>query len=735
MKETVFVRGNARFSLLGEGLLRMEYAEDGCFIDEKTLFAENRVHDGSDFSVKDDGGVLTIATARIVLTYDYGRGTGFTAETLKAEIRENGALKDVWFAGKKNAGNLGGTLPTLDNIGGYAQVKDGVVSRDGWYLLDDSAQPLLADGWIRDRAEMHVIDWYLFSYGQEYKLALRQLSQVSGAMAMPRRSVFGSWYSRWHPYTAKQFLELVDEYDEHDFPLDILVMDMDWHWSKWRFVDKPDDPHKAKTGHGWGGGDLNWTGYSWCTDLIPDPDALMNELRDRGILVTLNDHPADGVRECEDCYPAFMKALGYDPADGVNLEFDAGNKAYMTAFFEQALHPLEKQGVDFWWVDWQQNSIYPVVKGMRSLKHLPWLNYLYYHNSRRAGKRGLGYSRWGGFGDHKHPLYFSGDIHATWDALRYEIYFTTTAANAGCFYWAHDTGGFHGKRDPELYVRWVQYSLTTASLRLHSTGNELDRRPWTWGERECDAIRAMFHLRSQLMPYIYSTAYQSYKNSLPLIRPLYYDHPNWEFAYTCPEEYFFGDAFLCAPICSPGIGEEKLGERQVRLVGGEYYNFFTGEKIKGDCRIERCPLETFPLYVKAGVPVPMQPYTARMTETVSPELIVRTYPTSGACEKHFALYEDDGVSEGYRDGVGVTTDLCYQRDENGAVTLSASPSGTAYDGMPTQRTYRFELPDTDRPTAVSGSHTTSVAYDEETRLTTVTVETVGAWDTVSITVQ
>lgn len=734
MQNPIIVRGNARFSVIGEGLLRMEYAEDGRFVDEKTLFAENRMHDGCPFSVEDDGAVLTVRTARIVLTYAYGKNEGFTPDTLKAEILADGKLADVWFAGKKSHGNLGGTLATLDNIGGYAQVKEGVVSRDGWYLLNDSGMPLLADGWIRDREPTHVADWYLFSYGKDYKLALRQLAQVAGRMAMPRRAAFGSWYSRWHPYTAKDFVDLVDEYDANDFPLDILVMDMDWHWSKFRFVDKPDDPHKAKTGHGWGGGDLNWTGYSWCTDLIPDPDALMAEMKRRNILVTLNDHPADGVRECEDRYPAFMQALGYDPKDGVNLPYNAGDKAYMTAFFEQVLRPLEDQGVDFWWVDWQQNSIYPTVAGLRELPHLPWLNYLYYHNSRRGGKRGQGYSRWGGFGDHKHPLYFSGDIHATWDALRYEIYFTSTAANAGCFYWAHDTGGFYGKRDPELYVRWVQYSLTTAALRLHSTGNELDRRPWTWGERECTAIRDMFHLRSQLMPYIYSTAYQSYVNSLPLLRPLYYDYPDWEFAYVCPEEYFFGDAFLCAPICAPA-GADGLAERQVRLVGGEYYNFFTGERIKGDWRMEQCPLETFPLYVKAGVPLPMQPYTNRMTAKTPETLIVRTYPTSGACETHFSLFEDDGVSDGYREGVGVITDLCYCRTEDGAVTVSAQPSGEAYEGMPAVRTYRFELPDTEALAVEAASHPVTVYYDAKARLNTVTVESVSAWDAVKITLK
>ncbi len=735
MSEHILIRGNARFTVISEGVIRMEYAEDGRFVDEKTLFAICHDNDGTPFSAEDADGVLTIRTARMVLSYAYDQAEGFTPETLRAEILENGALWDVWFAGKENKGNLGGTRSTLDGIPGSAPVKDGMLSRDGWYLVDDSARPILKDGWIADRDDAHRTDWYLFSYGRNYALALRQLSMVSGKMPMPRRSAFGSWYSRWHPYTADDFVSIVDEYDKHDFPLDILVMDMDWHWSKWRFVDKPDDPHKAKTGHGWGGGDLNWTGYSWCTDLIPDPDALLGEMKKRDVLVTLNDHPADGIRECEDCYDNFMTALGYDPKAGINLPFSAGDKAYMTAFFEQGLQPIEDQGVDFWWLDWQQDSIYPTVSGMKNLLHLPWLNYLYYHNSRRGGKRGVSYSRWGGIGDHKHPLYFSGDIHATWDALRYEIWFTSTAANAGCFYWAHDTGGFCGERDPELYVRWVQFSMTTAALRLHSTGDEMDRRPWKWGERECNAIRDMFHLRSQLMPYIYSTAYQSYEQCRPLIRPLYYDYPNWEFAYACPEEYFFGDAFLCAPICAPGVGEDRHGERQVRLVGGEYYNFFTGEKAASDCLTERCPLETFPMYIKAGMPVPMQPYERRMTARVSETLIVKAYPSSTACENHFRLFEDDGISERYMEGEGVITDLCYRRDDEGTVTVSMTPQGKAYDGMPEQRTYRIELEATDELTLVSASHAAQISYDAAKKRNTVMVEAVGAWDAVEIVVK
>ena len=102
----------------------------------------------------------------------------------------------------------------------------------------------------------------------------------------------------------------------------------------------------------------------------------------RGIFVSLNDHPHDGIRAHEDCYPEFMNMLGKDPA--VTLAFDAGDREYMDAFFKASHTPLEKDGVDFWWVDWQQDYIETLtsVPGVPGLRHLPWLNYLYFENSK-----------------------------------------------------------------------------------------------------------------------------------------------------------------------------------------------------------------------------------------------------------------------------------------------------------------------------------------------------------------
>ena len=101
--------------------------------------------------------------------------------------------------------------------------------------------------------------------------------------------------------------------------------------------------------------------------------------------------------------------------------------------------------------------------------HLPWLNECYYNYSiqpQADGRtlRGAGFSRWGGWGDHRHPIQFSGDAVGNWDMLRFEVDLTTTSGNAGCFFWAHDIGGFYDGLDPELYTRWTQFGLLNSSL-------------------------------------------------------------------------------------------------------------------------------------------------------------------------------------------------------------------------------------------------------------------------------
>ena len=242
----------------------------------------------------------------------------------------------------------------------------------------------------------------------------------------------------------------------------------------------------------------------------------------------------------------------------------------MQAYFKHAHEPLERDGVSFWWVDWQQDHCMPWVSGKPWLRHVPWLNALYYRHTARQGRHGVSFSRWGGWGDHKHPIHFSGDVKATWASLAFEVEFTLASGNAGCFFWSHDIGGFSGDRQPELYARWAQFGAVSAAMRLHSFGENLDRRPWLWEQPVADSLKRSFELRTELFPYIYTAAWQCHREALPLLRPMYLDYGDRSEAYEHPTQFMLGDHLLVSPICQAGSGPRCQVEKTVWLPPGQW---------------------------------------------------------------------------------------------------------------------------------------------------------------------
>lgn len=167
--------------------------------------------------------------------------------------------------------------------------------------------------------------------------------------------------------------------------------------------------------------------------------------------------------------------------------------------------------------------------------------------------------------------------------LAFEVKLTAASGNAGCYYWAHDIGGFRGDPNPELTVRWTQFGALSAALRVHSTKDaRLDRRPWISGERETAAMRRMYHMRSELMPYIYSSVWQTHSTMVSLNRPMYIDYGSDERAYENEQEFLFGDILLAAPIASPGEGADKTASQKVWFPAGDvWYDYFTHERFDG----------------------------------------------------------------------------------------------------------------------------------------------------------
>jgi hypothetical protein len=690
------VLGAIRLTPICDVCVRVEYDPERRFVDAPSTFAIDREALG-EAEVERGDGELVLDTGRIRLRCrDDGRAPH--ADNLTAEIRD-GDWAGRWHPGMRDEQNLGGALPTLDGVLGPTVTEPGLLSRAGWQVVDDTRRPLIAGGWWRPRPA-GTQDFYLFGYGRDFRAALRALATVAGPVPLPRRYALGSWYSRYWPYTSAEFRAIVEEYRRHGYPLDVLVLDMDWHRA-------------------------GWTGWSWNRELLPDAEALLAWLHERGLAVTLNVHPADGVGPHEDAYPDFMRALGKDPATGETVPFNPWDRPTMTALLETVHRPLEAAGVDFWWLDWQQ--VIADLEPICAENILLWMNRAYFEHGKREGRRGLSFGRWGGWGDHRHPIHFSGDVHTGWDALAFTVAFTVSSGNAGLFFWSHDIGGHLGPRDDECYARWVQFGALSAGLRLHSMrAAALDRRPWTYGPPAQRSARRAVGLRAQLFPYIYSSAAESCRATVPLLRPMYLDHAHEEVAYQVPHQYLLGPSLLVAPVVAPGIGEAKVAEQAVWFPpGAPWYHLLTGEAFAGgQTRLVLSDLDELPVFARGGAVIPLQSPGEHMAGPLPREIVLRVYPGADGASERADLYEDDGVSDLSIVRDYATTPFCYER-RGDRVRVCIGPTrveGGGFAGMPLARTYRLELAGT-RPAREARLNGRPVAleYEEATATNRLTI--------------
>ncbi|HUY93792.1 MAG TPA: TIM-barrel domain-containing protein, partial [Terracidiphilus sp.] len=449
---------HARFTVLTSELIRMEWAADDHFEDHASLVFLNRRLPVPHFErkISDDKQKLTIKTNALTLVYTPGSGDGrFTPEDLTIN-RASGDNLTVWRPGMENPENLMGTTRTLDGAMGSETrepIEPGLVSRSGWSLVDDSNRPLFDSAdfsfregerspwpWVMERPSGDRQDWYFFGYGHEYKKALGDFVRVAGRIPLPPQFAFGTWWSRYWDYSDQEIQEIVKGFHENDTPLDVFVIDMDWHINRQQLEARGEKDQSGQS--------LGWTGYTWNKLYFPDPTLFLDWLHDNHLKTSLNLHPASGIQPWEDAYPAMARAMGIDPATKQYVPFDPTNKKWATNYFNLVLHPLEKQGIDFWWLDWQQN---PFMTNIRGLTTTWWLNYIHFTDQQREGKRPLLFHRWGGLGNHRYQIGFSGDTVSVWPSLAFQPWFTATAANVGYAYWSHDIGGhMPGAVDPEL---------------------------------------------------------------------------------------------------------------------------------------------------------------------------------------------------------------------------------------------------------------------------------------------
>ena len=574
--------------------------------------------------------------------------------------------------GAAETSNLGGGLRSLDIKSGEVPLWDGIMSRAGWYLLNDSKTALVeSDGWVSSRPvhEGGYQDAYFFGYGTDYQTALQDFYKITGNPPLLPRWAFGVWYSKYEPYTSSYYKEtLLPKFREEKMPLDVLVIDTDWK-----------SPHQ-------------WNGWNWNTTLFPDPKEFLDWTEEEGLTISLNVHAT--IQQDDPKFAQANATAGglVDPNNDGRYHFDYSTKKHAKAYFD--LHqPFYDQGVDFWWPDWVDEY---VNLGVEGLPTETWLSHLYSKNRQERGMRAFSFARIGdgykGYGeagppnmawsDHRYTLHFTGDTFDTWELLEFESKFTIREANLGIPYVSHDMGSFKGRTlSDDKYIRWLQFGVFQPVFRLHSDDHEDSYRlPWQYpnvAEQAKDLIR----LRHALVPYTYSLARESSTGGLPIVRGMYFYYPQSEEAYTFDKQYFFGETILVSPITQPGA----VASTEVWFPEGDWTNYFTNEVVKGSgVKTLTADYNSMAAFVKAGGIIPLKPYSDYLGQKPTDTLTLRVYTGGNGA---FTLYEDEGENLGYQNGQYAVTEMNYE-DSSKKFTIEAQQG--SFPGSVSKRTYDID---------------------------------------------
>ena len=673
--ENVVLWGDYRVTVLGARLFRLEYSERGIFRDGATQAVWYRDMPSQTFTVAENKTSCSIDTGKCKLVLR--RAWEKCHVVLEGKVR---ALD--------NRGNLLGTYRTLDCCDGDVfymhwlpehaprkiQLGTGVCSKTGVAVLDDSQSLTLGeDGEVKNERAVGK-DVYVFAYGDDYRGAVRALYDLTGNVPLVPRFALGNWWSRYHVYTDKEYLRVLSVFEEREIPLSVATVDMDWHWSD--DVDK--QKHITEQGKnkpeyvGEYAINCGWTGYSWNTELFPNYKAFLKKVRDKGLKITLNLHPSDGVRYWEEQYEKMANAMGVDASTGKQIRFDFTNSKFINAYFDILHRPYEKDGVDFWWIDWQQPNI--AWQDGETYDPLWALNHYHYVDNTAGHTTPLILSRYAGVGSHRYPIGFSGDTYITWETLAYLPYFTATATNVGYTWWSHDVGGHHmGDKQDELYLRHLQLGVFSPINRLHCTNfDTMTKEPWLHSNGVQQLAEYFLRLRHELIPYLYTSAYQTATQGSALIEPLYYQWKDAQ-AYKYTTQYLFGGELLVIPVTQK-THADGFARVKAWLPQGKWTDIFTGDEYEIGAGGRELTLfrtkDSIPVLIPAGGVLPLSKDKGNAYDNPQ-NLELWVYAGNG----EYMLYED-GKEQG-KDGVCYTKCVATLQEKDGKCkqTLTLSIDG------------------------------------------------------------
>jgi alpha-glucosidase len=536
---------------------------------------------------------------------------------------------------------------------------------------------------------------YYFFQGPSMKKILGRYADLTGHLPMPPMWALGNQQSRWSYYPDKVAEEVVSRYRLEDLPLDVLHLDIDY-MSGYRV-------------------------FTWDPQRFPDPSAFTDRLKKQGVKVVVivdpgikHQPPEAGANDPatnpelapqDKSYYVFNQGRAKDyflkrkngqpwigevwPGKAVYTDYTKDDAARWWGDLHRAYLDHGVAGI---WNDMNEPSDFVDQTGNTQMDVVTYdggtdspyaeNRNVFALNEARATFEGLTrlrpddrpyvITRAGYAGIQRYSTIWTGDNTATWDALALSIPMFQTAGLSGEPFVGADVGGFIGRTDAELLTRWYEVGFLTPFCRNHAQRDAYDHEPWRFGKHYEDIIRKYLKLRYRLLPFLYTALEEAHRTGVPIFRPLLLNYQSDYNTLAIDDEFMVGTELLAAPILRPAITG-----RLVYLPEGTWVDYWTGKQFTGGRTIAvEAPLETVPLFVRGGAIIPMGPEMNYVGEKPADPLTFVIYPDA-AGKATGSLYEDDGVSVAYRNGVVRQTTIAYA---GGEITVG-EPAGT-YEPKP-----------------------------------------------------
>jgi alpha-D-xyloside xylohydrolase len=474
---------------------------------------------------------------------------------------------------------------------------------------------------------------YVVMAGQDADGVMGVYRELLGTTPMLPIWAYGYVHCRERFHSSEEIIETLDEFRRRSLPIDVVVQD----WQYW--------------------GKYGWNAMRFDEEHYPDPGMLVEELHRRNARFMLSVW-SRVARETELGQEAERRGYYIPNTDWI----DFYNPEAVKFYCDEQNKRLGVFGIDAWWQDATEPENDDLAgrataAGPGEIVRLTYplqVSKAVYQSRREAepDQRPAILTRCAFLGQHKYgAVTWSGDIGNDWETLRRQIPAGLNMAAAGYSYWTVDAGGFFrpgpGQYDDpsyrERFLRWFQYATFLPMQRVH--GYQTDTEFWRYGEQVETVSRQYLELRYRMLPYIYSSASETTRTGAPMMRPLVFDFADDGRALEEAHSYMFGRAIHVAPVTEPGVDIWPVYLPRTR---GGWFDLWTGEHREGGQRHEvSAPLDRIPLHVRAGSILPFGPILQSTVEATNEELSIVVFP---GADGTFALYEDQGLDNGYEDG-------------------------------------------------------------------------------------